>query len=105
VIVLVAALGGLGWYLVGSATTAAATAAVGDCVAQAGEDNVRIIGCVEPDAKFRVVGRLEDRRMIDAGLFACSDFPEATSSFWQGLAGPSEPGLVLCLAPVTPVAP
>jgi hypothetical protein len=36
--------------------------------------------------------------MIDAGLFACSDFPDATSSFWQGVEG--QPGTVLCLVPV-----
>jgi hypothetical protein len=90
--------GGAVWYVGRSAPTAAA---VGACVTQAGTDDISIVGCGEPAAQFRVVGRLENRTMIDAGLFACSEFPQATSSFWQGPAGAGELGLVLCLAPVT----
>jgi hypothetical protein len=86
-----------GWYLLNS--NAPATAAVGDCVTQSGENDLTIVGCGEPTSQFKVVGKLENRTMIDAGLFACSEFPEATSSFWQGKPGPEEKGLVLCLAP------
>jgi hypothetical protein len=97
--VVVAALGGVGWYL-GFGPGAPVSAVVGDCVAQTGTDDVKVVGCGEPSAQFRVAGKLENRTMIDAGLFACSDFPDATSSFWQGEEG--KPGMVLCLAPLKP---
>jgi hypothetical protein len=105
-IVALLLLGGIGfggWYFVNS--KAPATAAVGDCVTQTGDDALAVVGCGDQKAQFKVVGRLENRTMIDAGLFACSEFPEATSSFWQGKAGnPGELGLVLCLAPTKPAA-
>lgn len=97
--VVLAALGGVAWYVtVGAASPV--TAAVGDCVAQTGENDVKVVGCGELSARFRVAGKVEDKTMIAAGLFACSDFPGATSSFWQGVEG--KPGTVLCLAPLHP---
>ncbi len=100
--VVVAALGGVGWYVTVGAPSPV-TAAVGDCVAQTGENDVKVVGCGEPSAQFRVAGKVEDKTMIAASLFACSDFPDATSSYWQGVEG--KPGTVLCLAPVKPAAP
>ena len=49
-----------------------------------------------------MVGKLENKTMVDASLDACAPFPKATSSYWEGKSG--EVGLVLCLAPVEPVA-
>ena len=97
--VVVAALGGVGWYVTFGAP-APVSAAVGDCVAQTGENDVKVVGCGEPSAQFKVAGKVEDKTMIAASLFACSDFPNATSSFWQGVEG--KPGTVLCLAPLHP---
>lgn len=96
---LLAGLGGAGWYIGQSAPQAAA---VGDCVTQTGTDDVRVVACGDPSAQFRVVGKLDGRTRIDASLFACSDYPEATSSFWRGGSGAGELGLVLCLAPASP---
>jgi hypothetical protein len=101
-LVVVAALGGVGW-VVASGGTAPVTAAAGDCVKQTGENDVAVVACGDPSAQFKVAGKLENKTVIDASLFACADFPEATSSYWQGVEG--KPGTVLCLAPVTPAAP
>lgn len=100
-LLILVGLGAGGWYFLNS--NAPATAAIGDCVTQTGENDLGIVGCGEPNAQFKVVGKLENRTMIDAGLFACAEFGEATSSFWQGKPGPGELGLVLCLAPTKPV--
>ncbi|MEJ3654672.1 hypothetical protein WEH80_17025 [Actinomycetes bacterium KLBMP 9759] len=97
-LLVLAGLGGAGYWFIGR--TAPAAAAVGDCVAERGTDDVAVVPCGDPSAAFRVVGRLEDRTMIDASLFACTPFPDATSSYWQGKQGVGELGLVLCLAPV-----
>ena len=94
-LLVLAALGAAGWYIGHSAPAAAA---VGDCVQQTGADSLTIVGCDNPAAQFKVAGRLENRTMVDAGLFACSAFPTATSSYWEGKQG--ETGIVLCLEPV-----
>ncbi len=99
VVVVLAALGGVGWYVTFGGPSPV-TAAVGDCVAQTGNDQVAVVGCGEPKAQFKVAGKVEGKTMIAASLFACSDFPTATSSFWQGVEG--KPGTVLCLAPLHP---
>jgi hypothetical protein len=96
-VVVLLALGGVGWVLL-VGRPAPVDAAVGACVTQTGQDQVGVVACGDPSAQFRVTGKLEDKTMIDAGLFACSDFPDATSSFWQGVEG--QPGTVLCLVPV-----
>ncbi|WP_232663443.1 LppU/SCO3897 family protein [Pseudonocardia sp. TRM90224] len=98
-LLVLAGLGGAGYWFIGR--TAPAAAAVGDCVAERGTNDVAVVPCGDPSAAFRVVGRLEERTMIDASLFACTPFPDATSSYWQGKEGVGELGLVLCLAPVT----
>ena len=49
-----------------------------------------------------MLAKLENKTMVDASLDACADVPKATSSYWEGKSG--EVGLVLCLAPVEPVA-
>ena len=97
--VVLAALGGVGWYVTSGAPSPV-TAAVGDCVTRTGGDQVAVVGCGAPSAQFRVAGQVQDKTMIAASLFACSAFPGVTSSFWQGEQ--DEPGTVLCLAPLHP---
>jgi len=92
-------LGGAGWY---ATHTAPASAAVGDCLAQTGGNELTKVGCGDPSARFEVLAKLENKTMVDASLDACADVPKATSSYWEGKSG--ELGLVLCLAPVEPVA-
>ena len=99
VLVILSGLGGAGWY---ATHTAPASAAVGDCLAQTGGNELTKVGCGDPSARFEVLAKLENKTMVDASLDACADVPKATSSYWEGKSG--EVGLVLCLAPVEPVA-
>jgi hypothetical protein len=99
VLVILGGLGGAGWY---ATHTAPASAAVGDCLAQTGGNELTKVGCGDPSARFEVLAKLENKTMVDASLDACADVPKATSSYWEGKSG--ELGLVLCLAPVEPVA-
>ena len=95
-IVLLLLFGGLGAAVYFVRQSDPALAKVGDCVAQESGDSVSVVECTDPDADFKVVGRLENKTQVDAGLFACSDFEKATSSYWEGEQG--EKGTVLCLA-------
>jgi hypothetical protein len=74
------------------------SAKVGDCVHQTGENSVKVIACTDPDAAFKVVGRVEDQTEVDASLTACDPFEaqNPTSVYWSGEEGGK--GYVLCLA-------
>jgi hypothetical protein len=71
-------------------------AKVGDCVHQNGTDSVEIIACNDPNATYKVVGRVENQTQIDAGISSCDAFDNATQVFWEGQDGGT--GYVLCLA-------
>lgn len=73
-------------------------AKVGDCVRQTGSDSVRVVGCADPAAAFRVVGRVNDRTEFQASLSACAPFADqgAEQFYWSGKLGKT--GYVLCLA-------
>jgi len=75
-----------------------AAAEVGSCLESTGTDSLAVVDCGSPAAEYTVVGKLEDRTSIEAGLFACSEFPTATTSYWEGREGVGEKGTVLCLA-------
>jgi hypothetical protein len=76
----------------------ASTAQVGDCVHQTGTDAVQVVTCTDPGADFKVVGRVEDRTEVDAGLSACDPYVDqgAVQFYWAGESGKT--GYVLCLA-------
>lgn len=76
----------------------AVSASVGDCLERTGDDSLTVVACDAPAAEFTVVGKLEGKTSIQAGLFACSDFPTSTTSYWEGREGVGELGTVLCLA-------
>lgn len=77
----------------------AVAADIGACLEPTGTDGLAVVACDAATAEFTVLGKLEGRTSIDAGLFACSDFPGATTSYWQGKEGVGEKGTVLCLGP------
>jgi hypothetical protein len=77
----------------------AISAGVGSCLESTGTDSLAVVDCGAASAEYTVVGKLEGRTSIEAGLFACSDFPTATTSYWEGREGVGEKGTVLCLAP------
>jgi hypothetical protein len=74
------------------------TAKAGDCVRQTGADAVQVVDCADARAQFTVVGRVENKTEVEAGLDACEPFADlgATQAFWSGQAGKT--GYVLCLA-------
>ena len=78
----------------------AASAKVGDCMQQTGTNSLKIVKCTDPNAKYVVVGRVENKTEIEAGIDACSDFDDkgVVSSYWEGKEGVDEKGMVLCLA-------
>jgi hypothetical protein len=96
VLVVVGGLIGAGIYL---NRDAANKAKVGDCVAQQGSDDLKVVECGSADADFKVVGRVEDKTQTEASLGACDAFVDqgAEQAYWEG--EPGKKGLVLCLAP------
>jgi hypothetical protein len=78
---------------------AASKAKVGDCVSQEGSDDLSVVKCGDAKAKFKVVGRVENKTQAEAGVNACGPFVDqgATQAYWEGEQG--KKGLVLCLAP------
>jgi hypothetical protein len=99
-LVVAGGVGGAVWY---GTHAAPATTGVGDCLAQTGGNELTKVGCGDKSARFLVVGKLENKTVVDATLDACQPFPKATSAYWQGESG--QPGLVLCLEPVAAAAP
>ena len=99
-LVIAGGVGGAVWYGTHAAPT---TEGVGDCLAQTGGNQLTKVSCGDKSSRFRVLGKLEDKTVVDATLDACSAFPTATSAYWEGESG--QRGLVLCLEPVTPAAP
>lgn len=99
-LVIAGGVGGGVWYGTHAAPT---TEGVGDCLAQTGGNQLTKVSCGDKSSRFRVLGKLENKTVVDATLDACSAFPTATSAYWEGESG--QRGLVLCLEPVTPAAP
>lgn len=86
----------LGWYV---SRDRAASAKVGDCVAQTGTDTLTVVDCADPTARFTVVGRIPDKTQAEATVSVstvCSAFSGVDSTYWEGEVG--KKGFVLCLA-------
>jgi hypothetical protein len=83
------------WFFTRSSPT---NANVGDCVKQTGTDSLSIVKCDDPDAAYKVVGRVDGKTQVEATLDACEPYVSqgAQQVYWQGKQG--ETGLVLCLA-------
>jgi hypothetical protein len=74
------------------------TAKVGDCVAQTGDNAVKVVACDDSAAQYKVVGRVESKSRIEASISACVKFEDlgVVKSYWQGKD--DNDGFVLCLA-------
>jgi hypothetical protein len=82
----------MGYYLwQGDASRASA----GSCVKSSGDD-VTVVDCGGSDAEFKVLGRVEDKTQIEAGITACGDFDATEQTYWESSGG--DTGFVLCLA-------
>jgi hypothetical protein len=93
-LVVIGGLAAVGTYL---NRDAASKAKVGDCVQQQGSNDLKVVKCDDANADYKVVGRVENKTQVEAGLSACDAFPDAESAYWEGEQG--KKGLVLCLAP------
>jgi hypothetical protein len=76
------------------------TAAVGECMSGATADDLKVVGCTEAGATYKVVGKVEGKTQTEAsvsGESICRPYQGAERIFWKGEQGGS--GYVLCLAP------
>jgi hypothetical protein len=97
-LVLTGVVVGGAWYL---SRDQPANAKVGDCVARAGDDSLKVVGCSDPDADLTVVGRVDGKTRSEAGYLStvCEAYESqgAEEMYWEGEQG--KKGFVLCLAP------
>ncbi|MDN3359157.1 hypothetical protein [Actinomadura sp. DC4] len=101
VIVLVVVAGGITAAALGAHGSNPDSAKVNDCVSQPEDNSVKVVGCGDAAAKFRVAGKVEHKTQVDVSLNSaaiCKPFPTATSAYWKGEVGKA--GYVLCLAPI-----
>ncbi|MDG4823498.1 hypothetical protein O7635_16695 [Asanoa sp. WMMD1127] len=78
-------------------------ASTGDCLVGQESDKIKVVGCDDAAAEWRVVSEVEDVREEDfdaAGenFNGCVAQPSATAWFWSGTEGGK--GDVLCLEPI-----
>ncbi|MDX6742012.1 hypothetical protein [Actinocorallia sp. A-T 12471] len=94
-------MGGCSYFAVNAALMSPDRAKSGDCVRNAGGQNVELVDCADPSADHRIVGRVPNKTQTQAQTDAasiCASFTDAETFFWRGEVG--KPGYVLCLAPV-----
>ena len=77
-------------------------AAVGDCLAGNRTEEVRVVGCADPAATRKVVGREIRPAPATQPLLeeACAGYPAADDVFWRTLI--SDQVLILCLQRISP---
>jgi len=76
------------------------TAAVGDCMVGQNADDMKVVGCDDATAEWKVLGQVEGIREADfkssgENDTTCAAYPTAAVSFWSGKEGGK--GDVLCL--------
>lgn len=101
VIVLVVVVVGIVIVALSAKGSSPDSAKVNDCVSKPDNNSVKVVGCGDSSAAFRVAGKVEHKTQVDVSLNSaaiCKPFPTATSVYWKGEIG--KPGYVLCLAPV-----
>ncbi|MEV4414426.1 hypothetical protein [Catellatospora sp. NPDC049609] len=90
--------GGLAYkYLSGDTEIAKA----GDCITDAADaDDMKVVGCDKPEAKYKVLGVLEDVSQTEADSdTGCGQWPATTDLFSIMEVGKTK-GKFLCLGPV-----
>lgn len=85
---------GLMQYLVQNNSTDA-----GDCLTESGPNSLQQVGCDSPEARYRVVGTVEDKGRSEATFSTCGRFKETTDIYWQ-----ESESVVLCLAAASTTA-
>jgi hypothetical protein len=77
------------------------SAKVNSCVTEPNNDSIKVVGCGDGSAAYRVAGKVDHKTQVDASLNSaaiCKPFPSATKVYWRGVIG--KPGYVLCLSPL-----
>lgn len=76
-------------------------AGVGDCLAGAGANDLKVVECTDATAQHKVVGKVEGKTEAEFSsktTNVCEPYKETETGFWKG--EPGKTGYVLCLAPV-----
>ncbi|GGK14695.1 hypothetical protein GCM10010124_04090 [Pilimelia terevasa] len=100
----VALAGAVGWQVARHLTyEPSARAAIGECLDGGEPKHMRKVGCTEPGARWRVLGRIDQitERQFQASN-VCAAFPTAEFTFWEAAARKDAKGYALCLGPATP---
>lgn len=100
-VVLVLVVAGIGYAAWSAHRSNPDSAKVNDCVSKPKDDAIKVVGCGDGAAAFKVVGKVENKTQVDVSLNSariCKPFAGTTSAYWKGKIG--KPGYVLCLAPV-----
>lgn len=76
------------------------TAAVGDCMVGENAEDIKVVGCDDPTAQWKVLGQVDGIRDADFNASSeddktCAAYPTTAVSFWSGKKGGT--GEVLCL--------
>jgi len=105
VALVIAACIGISLFAFNNAKKDPANAKVGNCLAGDTMDsttaqevnNIKIVECTAGDAKYKVVGVVENKTQVQFKIDnnICGAYPTAESALWQGTSG--KPGSVLCL--------
>ena len=61
-------------------------------------NNAKVVDCASTDAKFTVVGRIDDKTEAEATAAACTAYPDASLVYFARKGGATN-GYILCLAP------
>jgi len=68
---------------------------VGDCVQQTGEDSVKVVPCASAEARYEILGIVQNQGKLSGQLGVCRTWPETTSVYWEGRTTSS--GTVYCM--------
>ena len=103
-VLLLLCIGGVAWGIMSFAGGGAADAKVGECLSGKSidrssdrfqETELEVVKCSESDARYKVVGKVENKKQNEATEDVCRQFQGAEVIYWEGQEG--EAGTVLCL--------
>jgi hypothetical protein len=103
-VLLLLCIGGVAWGVMSLTGSGAADAKVGDCLSGKAidrsserfqETELEVVECSDGDARFKVVGKVDDKTQGQANEELCRQFTGAEVIYWEGRDG--ESGTVLCL--------
>jgi hypothetical protein len=74
-------------------------AGVGDCLAGVSAEELKVVGCTETEARYKVAGKVDGKSQAEfrsSSSDICKPYRGAIRAFWKGTPGGN--GYVLCLA-------